>query len=557
MKREKIKIPLMVFIIVGVTCFPYLQEGLCGYIPDLLYHLLRIEGVKESLMLGEFPTRIYNNFFNGFGYGSPLFYPDIFLVFPAVLRIISVEPIAAYKIFAVTVCIFGTLTTYYSLKYITKDSNCSIIGVFLIMLSQFWLADLHHRVGISEYVAFAFIPVLIAGIYDFFMYEGKRTWLIGAGLIGLLLSHTIMTFIGVLLTVIIFVRMLFKKSGENYLFDKNRMKNLIITALCTILITAYYTFPMLEQMVFFGNELSYTEPWAHIGKYTQPFSSFFRIKGYFSTIAYVGIGIPVLGLIALCCFLKKPKNKWVWTFLGGGCALFLASTSLVPWGILENTILNMIQFTYRLWPYAIIFVVIGVVMILSENSNHCSEKQKIMAFTAIIGCIMLAGLFQNRMIAASTIESRGFDAQYLEEHNNYVGAGEWLPLGVAEEITDLEAEMLVVSDRGDRKNLTTSGKYKIFYNDKETESYQLPLIYYKGYEARLSEENGTETQLEIQMDDNAQVLVINQKDKQGKIYVHYAGTIIQKFSNIVSLISIIFVIGYLVLNGKKRMDRKK
>lgn len=557
MKKENIKIPLMVLIIVGVTCFPYLQEGLCGYIPDLLYHLLRIEGVKESLMLGEFPVRIYGNFFNGFGYGSPMFYPDIFLVFPAVLRIFSVDPISAYKIFAVAVCTFSTLTTYYSLKYITKDSNGSIIGTFLIMLSQFWLADLHHRVGISEYIAFAFIPVLIAGIYDFFMYDGKRTWLMGVAFTGLLLSHTIMTFIGVLLTIIIFIRMLFKKKEENYLFDKNRMKNLIITALCTVLITAYYTFPMLEQMVFFGNQLSYTEPWAHIGKYTQPFSSFFRIKGYFSTIAYVGIGIPVLGLMALCCFLKKPKNKWVWTFFGGGCALFLASTSLVPWKLLENTILNMIQFTYRLWPYAIVFVVIGVVMILSENSNHCREKQRIMAFTAIIGCTVLAGLFQNRMIAASSIESREFNAQYLKEHNNYVGAGEWLPLGVTEEITDLEAEMLVVSEQGDRKKLTTSGKYKIFYNDKETESYQLPLIYYKGYEARLSEENGTETQLEIQMDDNAQVLVINQKDKQGKIYVHYAGTIIQKFSNIVSLISIIFVIRYLVLNGKKRIDRKR
>ena len=130
----------------------------------------------------------------------------------------------------------------------------------------------------------------------------------------------------------------------------------------------------------------------------------------------------------------------------------------------------MIQFTYRLWPYAIVFVVIGIVMILSENSSRYSEKQKCLFFIAIIGCTVLAGLFQNRMIAASSIESREFNAQYLEEYNNYVGAGEWLPLGVAEEITDLEAETLVVPDQGDRKDLTTSGKYKIFYNDKEAET---------------------------------------------------------------------------------------
>lgn len=557
MRREKTKILLATIIIAAVTCFPYLQEGLCGYIPDLLYHLLRIEGVKESLLLGEYPARIYGNFFNGFGYGSPLFYPDIFLLFPAVLRIFSIEPIAAWKIFAVVLCVTGSMTTYYSLKYITKDSNCSILGTFLIMLSQFWLADLHHRVGLSEYIAFIFIPVLIAGIYDFFVYGGKRTWLMGVGLIGLLLSHTIMTFIGVIITVIIFIRMLFKKREDNYLFDPYRMKNLIVTALCTILISAYYTFPMLEQMISSAGGFEYTEPWAHIGKYTQPFSSFFHIKGYFSTIAYVGIGIPVLLLIVVCLFLKKPKDKWGWTFFGGGCALFLASTSLVPWKLLEKTILNMIQFTYRLWPYAIIFVVIGIVMILSENSKNYTKKHRIVFFTAIIGCTILAGLFQNRMIAASTLESKEIDAEYLKENNNYVGAGEWLPLGISEEIIDLAAETLAVSDQGSKQEVITSGKYKSFYNDKEAESYHVPLIYYKGYEAWLYEENGTETQLEVQTDENAQVLVINQKDKQGKVYVYYAGTMIQKVSNVVSLLTIIVVIGYWILNRKNRVDGKR
>lgn len=76
-------------------------------------------------------------------------------------------------------------------------------------------ADLCHRVGLSEYLAFIFIPVLIAGIYDFFVYGGRKTWLMGIGFAGLLLSHTIMTFIGVILTVLIFVRMLFVLQGES------------------------------------------------------------------------------------------------------------------------------------------------------------------------------------------------------------------------------------------------------------------------------------------------------------------------------------------------------
>ena len=78
--KEYIRIFVMAAIIVAITGFPYIKEGLCAYFPDLMYHMLRTEGVKEALLEGNFPARIYMNFYNGYGYGSPLFYPDIFLV---------------------------------------------------------------------------------------------------------------------------------------------------------------------------------------------------------------------------------------------------------------------------------------------------------------------------------------------------------------------------------------------------------------------------------------------------------------------------------------------
>ena len=211
---EIVKIIMMVGFVTAVTCLPYRKEGLSGYFPDLMYHMLRIEGVKEALLEGIYPIGIYTNFFNGYGYGSPLFYPDIFLIFPALLRILSIEPLATWKIFAGCIAATGTLTTYFSIKHICKDSDNSIAATFLIMLSQFWLADLIHRVGISEYLAFVFIPILIAGSYDFFVFDGNKTYLMGVGFVGLLLSHTIMTFIALVLTVITFVVMLFAKKDE-------------------------------------------------------------------------------------------------------------------------------------------------------------------------------------------------------------------------------------------------------------------------------------------------------------------------------------------------------
>ena len=70
---HKQKVALMIITIAAVTGFPYLQKGVCGYFPDLMYHMLRIEAVKDALLEGVFPVRIYERFFNGYGYGSPLF----------------------------------------------------------------------------------------------------------------------------------------------------------------------------------------------------------------------------------------------------------------------------------------------------------------------------------------------------------------------------------------------------------------------------------------------------------------------------------------------------
>lgn len=528
---EFVKIVMMVGMVVAVTCFPYRKEGLSGYFPDLMYHMLRIEGVKEALLEGIYPIGIYTNFFNGYGYGSPLFYPDIFLIFPAFLRILSIEPLVTWKIFAGCIAITGTLTTFFSIRHICKDSDCSIAATFLIMLSQFWLADLIHRVGISEYLAFVFIPVLIAGIYDFFVFDGNKTYLMGVGLVGLLLSHTIMTFIALAVTLITFVMMIFVKKDEIYLFNKCKMKKLVITAVCTLLVCAYYIFPMLEQMS--SDTFQYSTPWAAISNNTQPFSSFFRTTGYFSLIAYVGIGVPILVLLVVCLCLKKPKNKGVYAFLISGIVLFLISTPIFPWIILEKTIFNMIQFTYRLWPFAILFVVIGIALVLEFNLKN-KKLLKCAVVTLISMSSIIAGLYQNNnpMVKFPTEYSKQISEDYLKTNNNYVGAGEWLPVDISEDVEDLNATTEIVSE----------GNYKIY-----------PLIYYKGYTAWVLSENGEKINIPIEKSEQGLVKVYNEfNNEDSEIYVEYTGTVIQEISKIISVVTIGIMVVYKIVKYREK-----
>lgn len=552
MRSDKTKFFLMVLVIVLVTGFPYLQKGLCGYFPDLMYHMLRIEAVKDGLLNGVFPVRIYEDFFNGYGYGSPLFYPDIFLLFPALLRMLSIPPLAVWKIFALCLTAAASATSYFSVKYICRDREFSIAAAFLLMLSQFYLADLCYRVGLSEYLAFIFIPVLIAGIYDFFVYKGRRTWLMGVGFGGLLLSHTIMTFIGAVITVIIFVRMIFVKRQDNFLLDRKRMVRLIVTACATLLCTAYFIFPMLEQMV--SGKFQYMLPWAKVGDYVQPFSTLFRVTGYFSHIAYVGVGIPVLILTVVCLFLKKPKNKWAAAFFAGGCVLFLVATPLFPWAALNDTVFNMIQFPYRVYPYALCFLILGIILILAGNFKPGTNIRPVI-LSAIIVCSVIAGIVQNMTIHSSE-ESKQIDAGYLKENTGYVGAGEWLPQGLDAEVTALTQARTVNVDGADTsQELRRDGTNFLFDTEKGGRQYILPLMYYKGYEAWLYCEDGTSVRLPLDASDNALVRVHNTEGKAGEIQVEYDGTALQKLSLLISLVSFFCILIYIVVKHIKRTRR--
>lgn len=54
--------------------------------------------IKEGILAGEFPTKVYSFALNGWGYGASMFYQDYLLYLPALLRVFRVDISCAYKI---------------------------------------------------------------------------------------------------------------------------------------------------------------------------------------------------------------------------------------------------------------------------------------------------------------------------------------------------------------------------------------------------------------------------------------------------------------------------
>ena len=556
----KIKIPeamqpvILVILMVAMTCFPYVHDGLDGYFPDLMYHLQRIEAVKDALANGDFPARIYYRFYNGYGYGSPLFYPDVFLVFPAVLRILGVPAIAAWKLFVAFLCAVMTCSTWLSLKFITKDRMASMLGTALIVLSQFYLADIQDRVGLSEYIAYIFLPVLFAAIYDFFKYEGKRIWLFGIAFGGLVLSHTIMTFLAGVFTVIcLLIGLVIPKYRKRMLKPFIRLVGCAVMTFCVV---GFYFIPLLEQLA--SGEFYYKEPWALVGDYTEPLYVLFLQTGHFSHIAYVGIGTPILILIVLFSWkiFTGRKYRAAAAFLLAGIVTLIAMTSIVPWHLLNNTIFNMIQFSYRLYPFGICACVVGI-MIYFGRSGFARKNNIFCIIMIAITCVF--AVIQNCTIS-SLEETLTVSDEYLEANTGYTGCGEWLPLDIDPAVSAMTADGMVESETS-KLELTKEAYGTYSFETDGSENYIVPLMMYKGYAAKLIAENGEETALTVEKD-RGLVKVINTTGLEGRIVVTYAGTTVQKLANALSAAAILLIV-LLILKkclygrGRRKISQKQ
>jgi hypothetical protein len=469
------------------------------------------------------------------------------LIIPALMRIVGLPPLITWKLFILMTIITGTITTYCSLKYISRSWECSVAGTFLIMLSEFYLADLVGRTGMSEYFACIFVPVLVAGIYDYIELEAKKTYLIGVAFVGMVLTHTLMTVAGLVVTAIFFVGMCFNRSKRRAIFNHSRFPKLIITAIISVLSVSFYIFPMIEQIL--NDDFVFSNPWAHIGGGTQTFASFFNAVGGFMYTASTGIGIPLLILLGCRLMLGKTENRNADVFMLFGLLIFVLTTDIFPWKIMEKTFLNMLQFTYRFYPYAICFTVTGVVLYLKDKKAVFSSKFIIY----IIIAQMAFGIWEN-VVTISESNKWAISYDIVMDSTNYVGQAEWLPIDVSWDVPTMQAKKTVSSPYGEIIFTNESYNTYSFEASDGTGTYTVPLVYYKGYKAELIQDDGNNVELQVSESDDALVEVYIPENMDGKVIVKYAGTIVQRISNGISLMVIAGVAIYVFL--KKKNNQK-
>lgn len=559
LSRQVVVYTLAVCILIAYI--PYLNDYFTLG-ADSGFHLLRIEGLKETLLhANQFPVRVQDYWLFDHGYMVSTFYSDFFLMIPALLRIIGFPLGFVAKLLVLAILILHATIAFHCFHKCTDNDYAALMGSICTLLAPYHFHNIYNRGALGEYTAMAFFPLLIAGMFLLYTKDTaskdykKYKWYLIAGLSFILQCHLITCEISVFM-ILAFCLIFWKKT-----FRKETFLQLLWAAVITLLLNCFFYLPMLYMMVsdnFFFNSLTQDAIQSH-GTNLSHFLQLVTNKGGAQTGMFNAEALqPGAGLIlALIVFAlwgyqsKKDANKkytvhtFVWIVV-----LLVLSTKYFPWDAMKaNPLLNFIstaiQFPYRLLSPIIMLGGLFVALFFLWSKNNFSGWLFKGCMALVILFTVIPALYQVSDIAFHTRAAHIYSSENIG--TKYVVNGEYLLTGSSiedyhyhEPVAD---EHITYSDY--EKNGSTIQMY-VSNGSSETEYIEVPLIGYKGYVVSeplsIAEERGCNNDLRIAVPGNY----------SGTITISYKEPILFRAAEWISLISATFLIGYKMLLALKR-----
>ncbi len=495
-RRKILGCGLCLAAITALACAPLLIDGGGLWGDDSIFHLSRIEGIAQGLREGQFPVRVYSIAKDGYGYASSMFYGELLLYFPAVLRLLGVSVQGAYHAYVIGIMALTSGIAFYSLRQIFKDNKIALLGTALYTWAPYHMHNVYIRAAVGEYTAQAFLPLIPAALCLLYSkkfptkQQAHTAWVQLVVAFGMLVQAHMLSLELTAIVCAVFCLLRFRRTFSSRVFTTWAK-----AAGTVALLNLWFLMPFLTQMI--SGDYKVLQESSLADAFDIQDGALQLVDFLAANQEALGLGVEFLvGAAAFVWFAYTAADRKLGherqiglCALGIGVIACFVGTTFFPWGDLKQLpvlgkILLKTQFAWR-------FLTIATVafMIVCCCAVACLRKEKIGQILAgVLTCLSLIGVLQFYRGYLPTMRTEYVGGRgeliYANDFSNeaWLYDGLYLPEGLRENrdgFENLEVVTTVEVAEITRENgVTTLTCTETTGQDQHAE---LPLVYYPGY----------------------------------------------------------------------------
>lgn len=558
LKNDKVIHYIIIFLTAAIAGIPLIKLRIYGT-DDGFIHILRVMGMDEILKNGVFPPYICARYCNGFGYAINLFYSPLVTYGPLLFKLFTNHYYDSLKIYSFFTILISGITMYKLGYELTKKREIALFSAIIYIFIPYRLECIYNRFAIGEFSSFMFLPLLFSGLHNLINGDGKKHYYIAISASLLILTHMITTFYAAIFSLL-YILLNIKK------INKTVIKKILINLFFILLITAFFTIPMMEHKIN-GDYIVLDSVKMHSTP-EEVYGTTIPLKYLFTGIMEkydmnFQLGVPLiililLGIPVLKKINKDYKNEYLIMLLIAVLSL-LMTTKYFLWLYIPQFFVRL-QFAWRMltfFEFTISIVAAINLYTLIELLPKQNFKNWALLISIILIIISMAKInYDYKYEKPKTLSDESYEQDRMNQETiSYMQINrEYLPNNTKNsDISKRDKGIIIVEGSADiieenKEELTLSAKVT---NIEKDTTLELPYLYYLGYEVKVNV-----NKINYFESNNGFIAVkIDEDMNQADITVSYTGTALEKVSYVISLLAFMGFIGYLIKEKRKQNEK--
>lgn len=529
----------------------------------------RLIELHKVLSQGQMPPRWVPDL--GFGYGYPLynFYPPLFYYIGELFSLFGIGFVLATKL----ALIVGFLLSSIAMYLWVNQRFGKLAGIFAAIVytyAPYHAVDIYVRGAFSEFFSFIFIPAVFWAM-DKVSKSKNKLWVL---ILSILLSCIVLSHNLVALQAVPFITLY----GGFLLLEKRKsfvsiLVSFLVASIAALGVSAYFWMPALAEKQFtLVDTILIKELANYTIHFVYPIQLWSSPWGYGGSVAGMADGLSfqlgklqilfaVLGLLSL--FIHKTKNK----FYGGYLFVLFALSAFMTTNYSKFIWDHFSPFWYIQFPWR--FLLFSAVF-SAALSGYCisvllTKLSKKWVITAVILLSVVVVYQVRKDFLPARFLSIG-DDHYLSNIRTEVSrmSYEYVPKGVATTKSSLGTTVLAIND-----NHLPSRSYSILSGTMQVEELE-NISYDKRYLVRVSTPGIFQVNTysfpgwivivngqKVGYNDTNRLHLIQVPLDMGThvVEVKLTNTLPRTIGNIISLISLVIIVGLFGIQIKKQYEK--